>query len=76
MHRNIKSADEAIDALGGPRTVGELLDGVDERVVWNWRKRGFPPHRYPAISKLLRRRRLRFSMEDVFPRMGNGGTKP
>lgn len=73
MHRNIKSADEAIDELGGPRTVGELL-GIDERVVWNWRSRGFPSHRYPAISRLLRRKRLQFSTEDVFPRMGNGGT--
>ena len=73
MRRIIKDANEAIDALGGPRTVGELL-GVDERVVWNWRERGFPAHRYPKIAPLLRRHRLRFSL-DVFARMGkrNGG---
>ena len=70
MRRIIKDANEAIDALGGPRTVGDLL-GVDERVVWNWRERGFPWHRYPKIIQLLRRERLRFSL-DVFAKR-NGG---
>jgi hypothetical protein len=67
----VYSADEAIDRLGGPRTVGELL-GVNERVVWNWRERGFPAHRYIEIRDLLRRQRLRFS-PDLFARMGNRG---
>jgi hypothetical protein len=64
----VHSADEAIDRLGGPRTVGELL-GVNERVVWNWRERGFPAHRYFEIVALLRRERLKFS-RDLFARMG------
>jgi hypothetical protein len=70
----ITSADEAIDALGGPRKVGKMLkepsgEPVDERVVWNWRIRGFPAHRYPEIQRLLRRHRLKFT-NDVFARMG------
>jgi hypothetical protein len=75
----VYSADEAIDRLGGPRIVADLLSTndrvVDERVVWNWRKRGFPWHRYPEIGDLLRREGLRFSTNDVFARMGkrNGG---
>jgi hypothetical protein len=71
------SADEAIDRLGGPRTVGELLGGVNERVVWNWRERGFPAHRYIEIRALLRRHRLRFTATDLFARIkgyrGNDG---
>jgi hypothetical protein len=70
----ITSADEAIDQLGGPRRFGKLLkelDGtpVDERTVWNWRRRGFPSHRIPEIQRLLRRRRLQFT-HDVFARRG------
>ena len=69
----VSTADEAIDAMGGPRRVGELLE-LDERVVWNWRKRGFPSHRYPKIRALMQRERLKFP-PDVFARMGrNGGT--
>ena len=75
MRRIIKSADEAIDALGGPRAVGALL-GVGESVVWNWRVRGFPAHRYRDIVPLLQEEGLRF-LPDVFARMGkskhNGG---
>jgi hypothetical protein len=66
----ITSADEAIDALGGPRKVGKLLNGVEERTVWNWRIRGFPSHRYPEIQQLLRRHKLKFT-RDVFARMGS-----
>lgn len=66
------SADEAIDRLGGPRAVGQLLGGVSERVVWNWRERGFPAHRYIEIRDLLRRNRMRFSPE-LFARMGKSG---
>ena len=52
----VYSADEAIDGMGGPRRWG-YSSAVDERVVWNWRKRGFPSHRYREIKHLLQRRR-------------------
>lgn len=65
-----KTASEAIDELGGPRMVGTLL-GVNERVVWNWRERGFPSHRYPQIRALLKKQRVGFR-RTMFPRIGNG----
>ena len=47
----------AIDKLGGSTEVAELL-GLDERVVSNWRRRGFPPSAHYAVPPLLRELRI------------------
>lgn len=43
----------AINALGGNTAVAELF-GLDERVVSNWKLRGFPPDTHAALPPLLR----------------------
>jgi len=52
MIDDIKTADEAIDALGGTAAVAEIY-GVDVRVVSNWRKRGLPPDTYLTFHQAL-----------------------
>jgi hypothetical protein len=47
-----KFADQAIDALGGTMAVADLFK-LDQRVVSNWRIRGFPPDTYAAIAPML-----------------------
>ena len=48
----VHSASEAIRLLGGPRRIATYL-GVDERVIPNWRERGFPAHTYLALSEVF-----------------------
>lgn len=62
---DIKTAREAIDALGGYYAVAKLF-GLDERVVSNWRTRGLPPDTYAVLGPLLREQGLRFSMQQLF----------
>lgn len=52
MARQINSADEVIDELGGTTRVAEKF-GVDVRVVCNWRKRGLPPEYFHAFTAML-----------------------
>jgi hypothetical protein len=87
MARQINYASEAIDALGGHRAVAKLFD-IDDRVVSNWRVRGFPPSSYAALAPLLVERGCNFSpglfgqrmlaalpkqVRRRRPRKGNGG---
>jgi hypothetical protein len=61
----IKTASEAIDVLGGVKSVAALF-GVDTRVVWNWRlpDRGdrFPPTVALETARLLSERGYTFPL--------------
>jgi hypothetical protein len=50
--------DGIIDALGGTKKVAEGL-GIDLPVVSNWRERGIPPRRWPAILDLAKRNKVK-----------------
>lgn len=54
MPKQINSADEVIEALGGTGAVARLF-GVDDRVVSNWRRadRGLPPYTFVTLTKAL-----------------------
>lgn len=52
MNREINTADEVLDALGGTHAVA-LLFNIDDRTVSNWRSRGLPPDTYKVLSDEL-----------------------
>jgi hypothetical protein len=56
MAKQIKTADEVIDRLGGNSAVASLFapqDRVTPNAVGNWRVRGLPPETFVALSKAL-----------------------
>ena len=56
-------ANYAIDTLGGDSAVAALFRFKDMRRVWNWRKRGLPPHAHAGMGALLARYGVEFSPE-------------
>lgn len=52
MAKQIKSADDVIDRLGGTNAVAEML-GYSATRVSNWRTRGLPPETYLALTAAL-----------------------
>ena len=50
--------DDIIAALGGTTKVAAAL-GVDPPVVSNWRERGIPPKRWPALLDLAKRNKVK-----------------
>jgi hypothetical protein len=65
MTQRIRTATEAINALGGTYAVAALFN-EDARVISNWRRRGLPPNTYEALAPLLRKRGLRFAVDELF----------
>lgn len=58
MHRNLSSTNDIISALGGTRSVCDLL-GVKSGAVSVWRTQNLlPPHTYPTIQTELMKRGL------------------
>lgn len=59
MKYNVGMVDDGIiDALGGTTKVAAGL-GLDPPVVSNWRERGIPPKRWPAILDLAKRNKVK-----------------
>lgn len=60
--------DLAIKAAGSLTDLAKLL-GVDIQVVHNWRKRGIPVDRVPAVEQVtsVPRHKLRPDRPDLFP---------
>lgn len=50
----LTTAEQMIEALGGPQTVAELFELTDYRTPSMWRKRGvIPPIYRPEVARLL-----------------------
>jgi hypothetical protein len=58
--RDLRTAQEVIDALGGLAAVCELT-GANTKQAWNWAGRAemFPSNTYVVMQRALRRRSLR-----------------
>lgn len=71
--RAIKTAAQAIDALGGPRAVAELF-GITRNAVCNWRSRGLPGALdvYETMAPRLRKAGHRFDERKLFGRESGG----
>ena len=50
----LRTAAEAIDALGGVHVVAEIF-AITPEAVWNWRTRGLPPDTYEELGPRLLR---------------------
>lgn len=50
-----------VAALGGNGAVARIASS-NARAVTNWKKRGFPPRTFPALTEALRRRGLHAPM--------------
>ena len=55
MWIEIKSAEQAIDLLGGSAKVAALFERVRPRTVSNWRKRGIPAKAWVVLGPKLKR---------------------
>jgi hypothetical protein len=57
-HRQLKTFDEVVEALGGKRKVAELLD-QNTAAVCNWQRRRsrFPTKYYKVMAKALKKQR-------------------
>ena len=55
--KELTTASEVIDALGGPAAVSRLL-GTSTNAVCNWRVRGLPPETFLALSEALKGKEL------------------
>lgn len=51
--KNLKTASDVVDALGGPTAAGRLC-GVTTQAAWNWTATG----KLPAVTYLIIRREL------------------
>jgi DNA-binding transcriptional regulator YdaS (Cro superfamily) len=60
---------DIIDKLGGTTKVAEGL-GINPPVVSNWRERGIPPKRWPAILGLAKRNKVKGVTLDRLARAG------
>jgi hypothetical protein len=58
-HRQLKTFDEVVEALGGPREVARICDDQDTSAVCNWktRRERFPTKYYKEMMKALRKQR-------------------
>lgn len=60
-HRQLKTFDEVVEALGGVDAVGQLCNDQNTAAVCNWRRRRkkFPTKYYPVMRDELKKRRAK-----------------
>lgn len=52
--RNLRTVEQVIEALGGPKAVGELTKRASVNAAWNWTDRGsFPTNTYAIMKAAL-----------------------
>lgn len=55
MVEKVKTAAEAIEALGGDAELARRLE-VSVQTVWNWRERGLPSRYFLVLNSMLKRK--------------------
>lgn len=64
MRRDLKTAEDVIDALGGLPALAKLTGRKDSGVPWNWKAAGrFPPNTFLLMQGALRARGYRAPAE-------------
>ena len=71
----IKTARQAIEALGGPVFIAELFGFKGPNAVRNWYKRGLPPESMDELEPRLRAAGCDFDKKKLFQQYPIGGRK-